>query len=170
MKKIILFASFVGASIVANAQVSFGPVVGIGVQGPRTYTKTDNSTTVVTLANGKSTTTPAGPVGTLFVPSAGTSFKIGVQAKIDMSKFFAISTGLTYQTMGYKIAVPGVEFKGKYNYLSVPIIAQVQYPINDMVTVGLGVGPEINFFVGGKETMTFAGKTFKTKVLERKSP
>jgi len=170
MKKIILLVSFVGASILTHGQIWFGPIVGVGIQGPKTYTFSNTNTSVSTDPNGNviKKTVVGGSTSTPPVPTAGLSFKIGAQVKIDVMKYFAISTGLTYQLMSAKVAVASTlikyEDKSSYNYFNLPIIFQAQYPVNKKITIGLGIGPEINYFVGGKLTRTTDKDTQKAKI------
>lgn len=174
MKKVVLLASFVGASLLANAQVSVGPIIGIGIQGPRNFELTDNSNNEIKNAQGATIqTSKAGSSTSFYQPSPGLSFKVGAQIKIDIHPYFALTTGIAYQRMSYKISDPGSkasparDVKGGLNYISIPLIPQFQYPINKKITIGIGVGPEINFFVGGKYTSAVSGQptaTVKYKV------
>ncbi len=173
MKKIIVLASLLGAALLSNAQVSFGPVVGIGVQGPRSlsYSSNTTSTTVTTNDAGQEVDRQnhsGGGAITLPAVTAGLSYNLGVQAKIELGKYVALSPSLVFMHTSSKST--SASFFGTFtskesmNYISLPILLQGQYPINDKITVGLGVGPQFSFFVGGKGESTSGGVTSKSKL------
>ena len=170
MKKVIVLASFLGAALLSSAQVSFGPFVGIGVQGPRTYSYSDGttSTTVTRDAQGVETDRDVSSFtstsGALFVPKAGLSYKVGFMAKIDVNDYFAISPGIAFQNMTSKLDILGFSSKTSMNYISVPILLQGQFPIGDKINIGLGIGPEFNFLLGGKATSSGGGVSYSAKI------
>ena len=54
-----------------------------------------------------------------------------------------------------------MEVKTKTNYIQLPVLIAPQYAINNKISIGLGVGPSIGFFLGGKTTV--AGTETKIK-------
>ena len=156
MKKTLLLASLVGASIFANAQITFGPKVGLALANQR-YKIADKEQ-----ASEKPSTEA------VFSPA------VGVALNVKINDYFAIQPALQFAILGSKIDedMEGVKVKAKasVNYIQLPVQANIQYPINKKVTVGLGVGPYLGLALGGrikteteflgvKETETFTIKS-----------
>jgi hypothetical protein len=104
----------------------------------------------------------------------GVGFQFGFGSTYSFSKHFAVSTALIFkhnsasETLSYSTGEPGggnysQEYKSKYsyNYLSVPILAEVK--ISEQLSVA--AGPEINYLLGSsvKESGYSEGKTSLTK-------
>ena len=176
MKKIFLFVALSGITLLTNAQVSFGPVVGIGAQGPRSmsYSSGSSSTTVITNFQGQEVSrdydyNPGNP--DIRVYTTGFSYNFGLQAKIDLGKYVALSPSLIFQHLSSKYTSYNygsnygpITGKQSMNYIAIPVIVQGQYPINDQITVGLGIGPQFNFLVGGKGEENAGGLVVQSKL------
>jgi hypothetical protein len=133
MKKIILLASVLGASIFASAQVTFGPKIGLGMSAERW--KIVNSEGGAELP----TTLP----GPKFSPSLGFAMNAA------LGDYFAIQPAIQYTAHGTKFSILGTTVKTTVHYIQIPVQAIVNYPINDDMKIGLGVGPYLGFTFGG---------------------
>lgn len=133
MKKIILLASVLGASVLASAQVTFGPKIGLGMAAERW--KIVNSEGGAEL--------PSTLPGPKFSP------QIGFAMNAALGDYFAIQPAIQYTAHGTKFSMLGVTAKSTVHYIQIPVQAIISYPINDDMKIGLGVGPYLGFTFGG---------------------
>lgn len=126
MKKLLIGAAFVGASLIANAQVSIGPKIGFGLAN------------IKESGDGASNETKGNIAPT-----------IGLDSKIQFSDYFSIQPSLQLQVLGSKYDKNNYKIKTYLGYLQLPVRLNFQYPVNDDFTVGLGVGPYIGYYLGG---------------------
>ena len=150
MKKALLFASLIGASLFANAQVSFGPKVGLG------------------FSNYRYKIAESGEISTVPASQAVFSPVLGVAMNIKFGDYFALQPGLQYAMMGSKqdLTIFGTTIKSKTSThnIQIPVLIKVQYPISDNFALGLGVGPYVGFMLGGKSKTEASGKTETTTI------
>lgn len=132
MKKLLFSVALLGASFVCNAQFNIGPKVGFG------------------LANIKNSGD-----GATNDSKGGLAPTIGLDMKIGIIKYFSIQPSLQLQVLGAKDdqTVAGTKYRDRtyLGYVQVPVKFNIQYPIADAMTIGIGVGPYVGYYLAGGE-------------------
>lgn len=146
MKKSLLLASLMSATLFANAQVSFGPKISLGLANQRVK---DNDKTVDTKG--------------VFSPAIG----VALNAKI--SDNFAIQPALQYAMVGSRTetsfpVIGTIKTKTTLNYIQLPVQLNIQFPLGDAAAIGLGVGPYLGYTFGGKSKFEAAGESETTNI------
>ena len=83
-----------------------------------------------------------------FKPDGLTSFHVGAVAEIPLSEKFLIQPEIVYSSQGFSEKYSGVTFKGKINYINVPVMAG--YRIIEGLTAH--AGPQFGILVSAKES------------------
>ncbi|MBA3829981.1 MAG: PorT family protein [Taibaiella sp.] len=138
MKKVLLSIACLLSITAVKAQIRFGPEIGLNM----------------------ATAVEAG---------YSSSFKFGVRAggivDIPLGDHFALQPGIFYTMMGSKytgsIALGGSSGDLTLNYIYIPIDVLYKFGESGDGRFFIGLGPEIGYCLGGKETLGSASYTLK---------
>jgi hypothetical protein len=146
MKKFILSIGLVGVAAASNAQVAFGPEVGLN---------SVNMTLKDTAASALST------------GGAKLSFTVGGVAEFGLSDNFYLQPGVFYVRNGFKSSVFGITMDMVVNTIQIPINVEYKFGKPGGNRVFVGAGPYIGMNLGG--TMSLKGNVFGFPISETQS-
>ena len=131
MKKMLLMAVIAGAAITtADAQVSFGPRVGVNFAN---YSNVDDS-------------------------KSKTGFLVGAVANFGMNDLLSIQPEVLYSQGGFKMEDDGDKYTLATNYLQVPVLLKAGFGDGNL-KFHANVGPYVGYWLSGKEKMEFDGES-----------
>jgi hypothetical protein len=126
MKKSFLFAIALSVFSFAYSQTSRSPI-GFGVKAGVNFAKLKTETGNIESKTGSQT-----------------GINAGVFAEIPAGMNFTIQPELTYSSMGYEIENSLGSAKGKYTYLSLPVLLKYTFPGSGF---GVYAGPQIGYLL-----------------------
>jgi len=80
------------------------------------------------------------------------AYHAGLTAELRLSNSFYLSSGLLYSAKGYNYenTIHTLKEKGRAQYIDLPVMASLRFPLGKMVKLQLNAGPYVAFGVGGK--------------------
>ena len=134
MKKLLTIAAFMLAAVVSNAQVKFGPKVGL------------NFSTMSMKSEGVSLDT-----------KMRTGFHVGAILEKDITSSFFIQPGIFFSSKGSKYdALDGIKIVA--NYIDIPVNVGYKLRLCKSSNLRLMAGPYFAYGVGGTATETIIGE------------
>lgn len=133
MKKIVLTIASLITLSAAQAQVRFGPEVGLNLSSV-------NSKATNPLTNAVDRQTSDMKVG----------FRIGGVADIALTSHLYLRPGVFFSQMGGKEDILGSDFKATYNYIQVPVNVLYKLGTDGGGRFYFGLLPYVGFAIGGK--------------------
>lgn len=89
-----------------------------------------------------------------------TGLNAGVFAEIPAGANFTIQPELNYSSMGYEVKST-IDFEGKYNYLSLPVLAKYTFPGSGF---GIYAGPQLSYLLSATREMNGTSSDIKDQL------
>lgn len=91
------------------------------------------------------------------------SLNLGAFAEFKLNDMFAIQPELIYSRQGFRDKDGGMKYKGRVNYLNIPVLAKL-YIIKPLENFSIDLGPQFGFALNGKSVVKHDGTTVKEKM------